>query len=202
MGLTLQVLFWEQKAYDQNGKVIAQRKIALYPDKDVRAWADDYVAFLRENHADLRGSILSEIEANKLTISQLAEIRRAGSADDVRAQSPLLNQAVELSNYLQSIYRMVAISFEGWIHLAKHQAPNGQAAETYSVSFAPDKGEGPLKMRIIAGRAALVDFLSKDLKFRHEKVEAACSELDQNRSASFRDVKLTYYDLIRLGLAS
>ncbi len=196
-----EALTWKQAARDTNGRIIADREVPVFPER-VRQEADDYVAFLRRSGADLRGSVLSEIEANKLKInSLLQEVRTTRSSEEVQVISQQLNAAVELPKYLEMIYRTVSIPVDGAVLMQQHEIRPGQREEVYNVMFARDGGAGPLRTRLFVGREGLVDFLRNDLHINERAIDEAWKEFERNKSASIPNVRLTYYDLVHLGLA-
>lgn len=195
-----EALSWKQAARDLNGRTIADREVLVSPER-VRQEADDYVAFLRKSGADLRNSVLSEIEANELKVnSLLQEIRAARSLGEVQVLGQQLSSAVELSKYLEAIYTTVSIPFEGAVVVQEHAAPPGQGEQVYTVMSAPHHRAGPLKTRSFAGSRGLADFLRHELRISDHAIDEALKELERNKSASIPNVSLTYYDLIRLGL--
>lgn len=199
--VTGETLAWKQIARDTNGRIIGDREVLVFPER-IRQEADDYVAFLRRSGADLRGSVLSEIEANKLKInSLLQEVRTARSSEEVQVLSQQLNGAVELSKYLEMIYRTVSIPVDGAVLIQQHETRPGQHEEVYSAMFARHGGAGPLRTRSFVGREGLVDFLRNDLHISDRAIDEAWKDFELNKSGSIPNVRVTYYDLIHLGLA-
>ena len=195
-------LAWEQIAWDRQGNVIGKRTTSVSPD-NAHQQVDEYVEFLKSKGADLRGSILSQMEHNKVMIDSLMrEVRSARSPEEVQPLRRSLNQAVELSKQLESVYRMISVPLlEGTIHILRHDSPD-PTRETYSVTFTPYRGSGgALRPRWVVGQEALIDFLTRALHIDKDAIARAGDEIDSKRDASITNVQLSYYELVRSGLA-
>ncbi len=96
-------LVCKQTAWATNGSVIMEREVPVAPE-EVQQQADQYIDFLKKTGADLMGSVLSTIGANKLKIdSLLGDIRSSRSPEEVQTLGRALNAAVELSKHLETI---------------------------------------------------------------------------------------------------
>ncbi len=97
---------------------------------------------------------------------------------------------------------MVAMSVEGTIRIIRLDDAAQGGEGTYSVRFSPyDRGGGAQPMRQFLGSESLLSFLENGLCIDKRDVAAACRDLDERKPASIPHVVLTYYDLVRSGLA-
>ena len=196
-------MVWQQTAQAADGSVIGEREVLLAPE-EARQQAYKYIDFLKSTGADLRRSVLSTIEANKLKIdSLLGDIRSSRSSDQVQPLGQALNAAVELSKHLEAIYRMLGILTEGTIRIRRLDDRTHPQEPTYGVTFSPyDRGGGSIPMPQFVGRERLLTFLEEGLRIDKSAVIAAFRDLDADRPASIPRVVLTYYDAVRSGLAA
>ena len=194
-------LAWEQVACDHKGNVIDKRTIPVTPD-NARQQVDEYVEFLKSKGSDLRGSVLSQIERNKVMIDSLMrEIRSTRSAEEVQPLRQSLNQVVDLSKQLESVYRMMSVPpLEGTIRILRLDQSVDPTEGEYRVTFAPYGSGGSLNPRSFAGRQPLIDFLTHELHIDKEVIERAGDEISSKGNASIPNVQLSYYELVRSGL--
>jgi hypothetical protein len=195
-------LAWEQVAWDSKGNVIDKRTTSVSSD-DARHQVDEYVEFLKSKGADLRGSVLSQIERNKVMIDSLMrEVRGTRTPEEVQPLRQSLNQVVELSKELESVYRMMSVPpLVGTIRIHRLDQSADLTEGTYFTMFAPYRGPGgALPTRSFTGRQALTDFLIRELHIDEPVVAEAWDEISSKRTASILNVLLSYYELVRAGL--
>ena len=193
-------LAWEQVACDRKGNVIDKRTTSV-TSNDARQQVDEYVEFLKSKGADLRGSVLSQIERNKVMIDSLMrEVRSTRSAEEVQPLRQSLNQVVELSKQVESVYRMMSVPpLEGTIRILRLDQSVDPREGEYRVTFAPYSG-GSLNPRYFAGWHALITFLTHELHIDKEVIARADEEISREGNASIPNVQLSYYELVRSGL--